>query len=296
MSYQDLPDESKAEIDKIVNKFSLKRPDVVKEYFKIFNRSMIRSAEGEAAQHEWAGRILKSDFEDRPPIGKKDFVVLGKGPIQFTKKGNSINSYLLVLDANNREIKNLVVRGKDVELMNSFQCGDMYKEVFCGSGDDGTLFGDDRMKPVPQGEPHKNTVPEILKALKVKEVSFGTLMNKGNMTEVGSTGWPIRSDIRCFRNCFVVRMWKGPIKEWTRFEVERGNMFLKDDRNDFDGITDDDGLEWPNKMTFWGNAEFLHPKHSVVDVWAVTSRNKETKELGGEIVYVNPVFIAEDTA
>jgi hypothetical protein len=296
MSYNELPDESKAEIDKIVNKHNANRLEIVERYWKIFNQPMIKSAKGEAAQHEWVNRILKSEFDDRPPIGKKNFVVLGKGPIQYSKKSNSLNSYLLVLDADNREVKTLVFRSKDVQLMDSFQCFDMYKGVLCGSGDDGTLFGDNRMMPVPLGSPTGRTADEMFKAVKVKEVMMANLAQKGNMSAVRSDGWPIRTDIRCFRNCFVIRSYAGVIPEWTKFEVLRANMFLKDDRNDFDeGYTDDDGLEWPNKMTFWCNPEFVQPKDSVVNVWAVVSRHKETKEIGAEIVYADPVFIADDT-
>lgn len=295
MSYQELPDESKALVDKIVKDYEQDRKEIVEHYWKISNQSMIKGAKGKAAQHEWVRRILKSEFEDRPPAKKTAFVVLGKGPIQYSKKSNSINSYLLVFDANSREIKNLVFRGKDVALMDEFQCFDKYKNVMCGSGDDGTLFGDDRMNPIPQGTPTGKTASEFFKIIKVKEVSMGTLDAKGNMSEVGSAGWPIRTDIRCLRKCLVVRSYSGVITDWKHFEVKRANMFLKDDRNDFEGYTDTKGLEWPNKATFWCNPEFVQPKYSEVNVWAVMSRHKESGELGGEVIYVEPVHIADDT-
>lgn len=299
MEYDDLPKESQEEIDKIVNKHSLTRTEVVDHYVKIFKRSFVGSAKSDAEKHEWVSRIVKSEFEDRPPTGKKDFIVLGKGPIQYSKKSKSITTYMLILDANNKNLTTMVLRGKDVALMDQFQCGDMYQGVLCGADDKGTFYGDDRMNPIPQGTPSKNTVPEIFGALVKKKalkiVTFSDLDKKGNMTQVGSTGWPVRTDIRCFMNCFVVRSWKGAIEEWKHFEVERGNMTLKDDSNDFDGYTDDDGLEWPNKITAWGNPEFLFPKHSVCNAWGVVSRNKESKELSIELVYADPIHLAEDT-
>jgi len=288
LKFDELTPATQQKLEAISKQHGITTKELMIEYLKIYNSGFVAHAPSEPFRQEWAGKLLYSNWYNRPPLKDRNVIPVGIGTVNKFE-GSEAYQRLLAYDEATEKMIGISITQKALGIAEDIVFGEYYEAVKIGVTQQGTFQIDDRTElPDPTeflgGEGAPENLDELLtEYLKVKTITMQDLENSRNWSKKFKT-----QTSRGERENVVETDWKiirgAVINSNSEFEqggrgsgFKRGRLMFTDATVLEDKILRD-GTVLPTQMLAWVDTRFLFPQGTICDVYGTVDLNKFTRK------------------